>query len=73
MLWSCSWSWSSLRYSEESSASEFDSGADDAVDGEDGGDCDISCGSSGRGERGGLLFAGRMKDSGSGERDGIGE
>lgn len=40
------------------------------MDGEDGGDCGISAGGGGRGERGGLPFAGSVKD---GERDGRGE
>lgn len=45
------------------------------MDGGDGGggDCDTSRGGGGRGERGGLLFAGRVKDPRSGEREERGE
>lgn len=47
---------------------QFESGADDAVDGGDGGNCDISRGRGRRGERGGLFLAGSMKDARSGEQ-----
>lgn len=42
----------------------------DGEDGGGGGDCGISRGGGGRGERGGLLFAGSVKDARSGERGG---